>query len=83
MAEKVKVGIQGEIVLPERLRRKFSIEAGTVLEIAETKDGLLLKPLTPVADMKGLGPGVFGDPVKYQKKIRQEWESGQQSKLFL
>ncbi len=72
MAEKVKVGTQGEIVLPERLRRKFSIEAGAVLEIDETKEGLLLRPFNPVADMKGIGRGVFGDPIKYQKRIRKE-----------
>ena len=72
MAEKVKVGTQGEIVLPERLRRKFSIETGAVLEIDETKEGLLLKPFDSVAELKGLGRGIFGDPVKYQKKIRKE-----------
>ncbi len=29
-------------------------------------------PFNPIAEMKGLGKGVFGDPVKYQKKIREE-----------
>ena len=72
MAEKVKVGTQGEIVLPESLRRKFSIEAGAVLEIKETKEGLLLKPFNPIADMKGIGKGIFGDPIKYQKRTREE-----------
>jgi hypothetical protein len=38
------------------------------------KEGLLLKHGTPVTKMKGLGKGVFGDPVKYQKKLREEWE---------
>jgi len=35
---------------------------------------LLLKPFNPVAEMKGLGNGVFGDPVEYQKKLREEWK---------
>ena len=78
MTEKVKVGIRGQVVIPSRLRKKFKMETGVILEIDETKEGLLLKPLNPVADMKGLGRGVFGDPVKYQKKIRQEWENKQQ-----
>ena len=78
MTEKVKVGMRGQVVIPRRLRKKFNMETGVILEIDETKDGLLLKPFNPVADMKGLGRGVFGDPVKYQKKIRDEWESGQQ-----
>jgi bifunctional DNA-binding transcriptional regulator/antitoxin component of YhaV-PrlF toxin-antitoxin module len=73
MAEKVKVGTIGEIVIPERLRRKFSIDVGAVLEIAETKEGLLLlKPFNPVTEMKGIGKGIFGDPIKYQKSIREE-----------
>ncbi len=72
MAEKVKVGTQGEIVLPDRLQRRFGIEAGAVLEIMETKDGLLLRPFNPVSDMKGIGKGIFGDPIKYQKKAREE-----------
>jgi AbrB family looped-hinge helix DNA binding protein len=77
MTEKVKVGVRGQVVIPRKLRKKFNIETGVILEIDETKDGLLLKPLNPLADMKGIGHGVFGDPVKYQKKIRQEWESEQ------
>jgi hypothetical protein len=32
-----------------------------------------LKLFNPIAEMKGLGKGVFGDPVKYQKKIREEF----------
>jgi len=78
MTDKVKVGMRGQVVIPSRLRKKFKMETGVILEIGETKEGLLLKPLNPVADMKGLGRGVFGDPVKYQKKIREEWECSQQ-----
>ncbi|XHH10357.1 MAG: AbrB/MazE/SpoVT family DNA-binding domain-containing protein [Candidatus Bathyarchaeia archaeon] len=74
MTEKVKVGLRGQVVIPRRLRKKFNMETGVILEIDETKEGLLLKPLNPVTDLKGLGRGVFGDPVKYQKKIRSEWE---------
>lgn len=77
MTEKVKVGVRGQVVIPSKLRKKFNIETGVILQIDETKEGLLLKPINPVADMKGLGRGVFGDPVKYQKKIRDEWESRQ------
>ena len=77
MSEKVKVGMRGQVVIPKKLRKKYNIEEGVILEIDETKDGLLLIPFNPVADMKGLGKGVFGDPVKYQKKLREEWECKQ------
>jgi bifunctional DNA-binding transcriptional regulator/antitoxin component of YhaV-PrlF toxin-antitoxin module len=54
MAEKVRVGARGEIVLLERLLRKFGIEAGAILEINETKKSLLLRPPNPIAEFKRL-----------------------------
>jgi AbrB family looped-hinge helix DNA binding protein len=74
MSEKVKVGMRGQVVIPKKLREKLNIENGIILEIGETEEGLLLKPFNPVADLKGLGKNVFGDPVKYQKKLREEWD---------
>ena len=75
MVEKVKVGLRGQVVIPKKLRKKLNIENGTILEIDETELGLLLKPYNPVAELKGLGKGVFGEPVKYQRRLRREWES--------
>ena len=74
MCEKVKVGMRGQVVIPKKLRKKYNIEEGIIIEINETTEGLLLKPSNPVAELKGLGKGVFGDPVKYQKKLREDWE---------
>ncbi len=42
-----------------------------MLLIEDTKQGLLLKPFNTLGEMKGLGKGVFGDPVKYQKDLRE------------
>ena len=75
MVEKVKVGMRGQVVIPKKLRKKLNIENGIILEIEETKDGLLLKPYNPVLEMKGIGEGVFGEPVEYQMKLRKEWGS--------
>ena len=77
MSEKVKVGLRGQVVIPKKLRKKYNIEEGIIIEIDETKEGLLLKPFNPVAELKGIGKGVFGDPVKYQKKQREEWDNKQ------
>jgi AbrB family looped-hinge helix DNA binding protein len=79
MSEKVKVGVRGQVVIPKSLRKKHNIEEGIILEINDTQEGLLLKPYNPLAEMKGLGKGVFGDPVKYQKKIREEWSCNENS----
>jgi AbrB family looped-hinge helix DNA binding protein len=72
MSEKIKVGVRGQVVIPKKLRKKYNIENGVILEINDTEDGLLLKPFNPVAELKGIGKGLFGDPVKYQKKLREE-----------
>jgi AbrB family looped-hinge helix DNA binding protein len=74
MGEKVKVGLRGQVVIPKKLRKKLNIENGIILEIEETTEGLILKPYNPVAELKGLGKGVFGEPVKYQKQLRDEWD---------
>ncbi len=65
--------MRGEVVIPKKLCKKHNIEEGDILEITDTKEGLLLKPFNPVAEMREQGKGVFGDPVKYQKKLREEW----------
>ena len=77
MSEKVKVGMRGQLVIPKKFRKKYNIENGIIVEIDDTGKGLLLKPFNPVAELKGLGKGLFGDAVKYQKKLREEWESQQ------
>lgn len=74
MVERVKVGMRGQVVIPKKLREKLSIEHGVILEIEETEKGLLLKPINPLAEMRGLGKGLFGEPVEYQRKLRGEWE---------
>jgi AbrB family looped-hinge helix DNA binding protein len=74
VVDKVKVGMRGQVVIPRKIRKKLNIENGIILEIEETKEGILLRPYNPVAEMKGLGKGVFGEPVKYQRKLREEWE---------
>jgi AbrB family looped-hinge helix DNA binding protein len=74
MNERIKVGARGEVVIPKKVRKKLNIEHGTVLEVEETENGVLLKPYDPVKELRGLGKGLFGDPVKYQRKLRKEWE---------
>jgi len=74
MVEKVRVGARGQLVIPKKLREKLNIEHGDILEIREVEGGILLKPYSPVARMRGLGKGVFGDPIQYQRRIRTEWE---------
>ena len=74
MSDKIKVGLRGQVVFTKKYRKKLNIESGIILEINATDDGLLLRPFNPLGELKGLGKGVFGDPVHYQKKVREEWD---------
>lgn len=74
MSEKIKVGMRGQVVIPKKFRKKLNIENGIILEINVTDNGLFLKPFNPISELKGSGKGVFGDPIKYQRKMREEWE---------
>jgi AbrB family looped-hinge helix DNA binding protein len=77
MSDKIKVGVRGQVVIPKKYRKKLNIETGIILEINATNEGLFLKPFNPAGELKGLGKGIFGDPIKYQKKLREEWERPQ------
>jgi AbrB family looped-hinge helix DNA binding protein len=77
MSDKIKVGMRGQVVIPKKYRKKLNIETGIILEINATNDGLFLKPFNPAGELKGIGKGIFGDPIKYQKKQREEWERPQ------
>jgi AbrB family looped-hinge helix DNA binding protein len=52
MAKKVstKVGKRGTVVIPAETRRRYAIEEGSVLIVAETDEGILLQPaaLVPI-----------------------------------
>jgi AbrB family looped-hinge helix DNA binding protein len=38
--------IKGQIVIPVELRRKYGIKAGTKIQVIDTGDAILLKPVT-------------------------------------
>lgn len=40
---------KGQIVIPATLRRKLGLEQGTKVVITETKDGVVVRPLTEEA----------------------------------
>lgn len=48
MAESIVVGKRGVLTLPAQLRRRYSIEEGTILLLDEVREGLLLRPAVSV-----------------------------------
>ena len=70
MSERIRVGKKGNITIPKKMRDKHHINIGTILEVSDVPEGLLLKPHNILSDLKGIGKGVFGDPIEYQRKMR-------------
>ena len=44
----VKVKRKGQVTIPVKLRRKFNIQEGSLLEVKEQGEGILFKSLPPV-----------------------------------
>ena len=55
MESEVVVTKKGQTTIPVRLRRKFNIEEGTRLEVVETPEGILFKPVKSFWDLFGSG----------------------------
>jgi len=70
---KVRVRQKGQITLPIKLRSKYKLEVGALLEVQERPEGVLLQPVAP------LQPGSVVGTEQYQKIIgeleetRRKW----------
>jgi bifunctional DNA-binding transcriptional regulator/antitoxin component of YhaV-PrlF toxin-antitoxin module len=70
---------KGQVVIPQWLRREFSIEDGTRAVISATPEGILLKPVTAALIKRGRGilkrkPGdrpLAGEWADERKNVRE------------
>jgi len=71
-----KITKKGQITIPLKFREILKIQTGekVLFDLEGEKVVLKKAPLNPVANLVGLGKGIFGDSVTYQRKIRDEWE---------
>lgn len=67
---------KGQVTIPLKLREFLGLKTGekVVFDIEGRKVILKKAPKDPIEDLIGLGRGVFDKSVKYQRKIRAEWE---------
>jgi len=65
---------RGQTTIPSKLRRKYGIEDGTVLEIEDTGKGLLLKKARSSLDLIGTGRRSQKEVFDLLDKMRQEDE---------
>ncbi len=64
----VKVKRKGQVTIPVELRQRLKIEEGSLLEVHEHEQGILLKPAAPLEGGKVVGTESY-------KKILQELDS--------
>ena len=55
METEVVINKKGQTTIPARIRKKYKIEEGTRLEVIETEEGILFKPVKSIWDLIGSG----------------------------
>jgi AbrB family looped-hinge helix DNA binding protein len=50
---------KGQVTIPVEHRRRYKIREGMKLKIVDTRDGLILKPLTPIEELAGADAGTI------------------------
>jgi len=70
--ETVTVTRRGQTTIPSRLRKKYGIEEGTVLEIEDTGKGLFLRKARSSLDLIGTGRRSQKEIFDLLDKMREE-----------
>lgn len=52
--ETVLVTRKGQVTIPANHRRRFGIREGMRVLVKETREGILIKPITPIEDLAGI-----------------------------
>jgi AbrB family looped-hinge helix DNA binding protein len=50
----MRISEKGQVTLPSDLRRKYDLSPGTVLEVEAREDGILLRRVKSVRELKGI-----------------------------
>ena len=77
----VTLSSKGQIVIPSKVRKKFSLKEGDSLMIVAEKDGIRLQPLVNLSELWGV------DKLKKTgamlKEMRREWDDELDNKAAL
>lgn len=70
----ITLSSKGQVVIPAKIRKKFSLKEGDSLVLTEEKDGIRLQPLT---NLSGLwGADTLKGTGRMLKDLREEWDDG-------
>ncbi len=79
--EIVTLSSKGQIVIPSKVRKKFSLKEGDSLVIVEEKDAIRLQPLVNLSELWGI------DNLKNTRRLlndmRKKWDDDLEDKAAL
>lgn len=70
---KIRVRRKGQITLPMELRLKYKIDAGTLLEVQELPEGMLLKPVGQLEPGRTVGVKQYHEIIMELEETREKW----------
>jgi len=70
---KSKVKRKGQVTIPADLREKLRISEGTILEVEEHPQGILLRPLSPAEPGDIVGEAEHRKLIKELERVRRRW----------
>ncbi len=77
----VTLSSKGQIVIPAKVRKKFSLKTGDSLVILEEKDAIRLQPLVNLSELWGIDN--LKDTRAELNEMRKEWDDELEDKAAL
>jgi len=77
----VTLSSKGQIVIPSKVRKKFSLKEGDSLVIVEEKDAIRLQPLVNLSELWGVDK--LKNTETMLKEMRKEWDDELEDKAAL
>lgn len=79
--EVVTLSSKGQIVIPSKVRKKFSLKEGDSLVIIEENDAIRLQPLVDLSKLWGVDR--LKNTGEAVKELRKEWDDELEEKTAL
>lgn len=79
--EVVTLSSKGQIVIPAKVRKKFSLKEGDSLVLVEEENGIRLQPLINITELWGVDQ--LKDSGTALKELRKEWDDSLDNKTAL
>ena len=70
---KVKVKRKGQVTIPVELRQRLKLEEGSMLDVREHDQGILLKPARPLEGGEVVGAESYKKILQELDSVRKKW----------